>query len=107
MSRLSTYGGWLLYSGKMGSITAEVAHASMDWRVTGINVTSISSPYTQFVPGPPDITLTAQLTVNTLWDRESETKPPNFAALMALARRHPEEYLDLCEGEDILKALGG
>lgn len=100
--------GWLIYAGKIGLIQADVWHASLNVEMNMVDVTSAFSPGRQMVPGTTDIHFAAQLADKYQWSKPvTDAPPPNLAALLVLARRHPEEYEKLCEGEAILKALGG
>jgi len=109
MSRLRTQGGWLLYAGDLGTVAAEVLDADMSMQTSTLDVTSYISPVRQLVRGPTEITFTARLYEKKMqWDRNpSGGEPPHMGALLALAHNHPDEYNELREREDILKALGG
>lgn len=103
-------GGWLLYAGDVGVVAGRVLHADLSVRHSMIDVTSIASPDRLYVQGTREVTLAAELhPENMTWDRPgpSTAVVPNLKALMALARRHPGEYDELREGEEIMKALGG
>lgn len=100
--------GDLLYAGRLGLIVAEVLHVDVSMQVSHVDVTSGASPYRQSIHGPTEVTLNAQLGPACRWDRNpAGGDMPNLAALLALARRHPQEYDQLREGEEVLKALGG
>jgi len=108
MSCIHARGGWLLYSGQLGVIAADVLDADMSMRSRSLDVTSIVSPVRQLVYGPPDITFTAQLGRKIDWNQAAAAgEPPDLNALLALARRHPDEYQRWHEAETVLKALGG
>lgn len=108
MSRMRYQGGWLLYGGNLGTIAAEVLDADISVQMSRIDVSSFSSPLAHSIRGPVSCTFTAQLYEEMEWDRgRTGTQRPHMAALLALARKHPEEYEDLREREDVLKALGG
>ena len=101
--------GWLLYAGNLGMVAADVLDADMSVQTSTIDITSVASPGRHLVRGPTEITFKAQLAAEKMrWDQDvMGGEPPHLAALLALARRHPEEYEQLREGEEILKALGG
>lgn len=101
--------GWLLYAGDMGLITADVLDADMSMQTSTLDVTSVFSSARQLVRGTTEITFKAQLDEKNMhWDQDvTGGEPPNLAALLALARHHPDEYRQWCEGEAVLKALGG
>lgn len=100
--------GWLLYSGSLGVIEADVIAADIEMRTSHVDVTSIVSPGRQFVYGPPDIKFTAQLAEKFDWDKMGISgERPHMGALMALARNHPDEYRQWRDAEAVLKALGG
>lgn len=102
--------GWLLYSGELGLVVADVLDAEMSAQTSTVDVSSWHSPFRQVIRGHTEIKFTAQIDANKMhWDQNvaGGEQPPNMAALLALARRHPDEYGELCEGEEILKALGG
>jgi len=109
MSRFRTRGGWLLYSGDLGTVAVHVLDADMSAQTSTLDVTSWSSPVRQLVHGPTEITFRATLAEkNMRWDRDpTRGENPHLGALLALARNHPDEYCELREREDILKALGG
>lgn len=108
MGKIRKLGGWLLYSGDIGTITADVISADMSFRASHLDVTSIESPVRQVLYGPPDVTFTAQLTEKLQWDKTGTAgERPHLGALLTLALRHPEEYRWLRETEAVLKALGG
>jgi hypothetical protein len=94
----------------MGVVTGEVIDAALDVQTSSIDITSIGSRGRQWIPGPTDIRFTAELAEGMNWDKTVigvTGDPPDMLALLALARRHPKEYQELHEGENILKALGG
>ena len=109
LSRLRGRAGWLLYAGDLGLIVADVVDADMSVQSSTLDVTSWVSPVRQLVRGPTEITFTARLHEKKMqWDQDpTGGEPPHLAALLALARNHPDEYNELCERETILKALGG
>lgn len=110
MTRIHSYDGWLLYAGRMGLVTGEVLDVALDMQTSSIDITSIDSRVRQYIPGSIDVTFTARLGPDIKWDKTvvgMKGDPPDMLALLALARRHPEEYQQLHEGENILKALGG
>lgn len=110
INRVGRWGGWLLYAGDIGVVAGRVLHADLSMHATMIDVTSIASPHRVHVPADRQVTFTADLNPeNMTWDRPgpSTAVVPNLKALMALARRHPDEYDELREGEEIMKALGG
>src|SRR6267378_2543188 len=109
LSRLRTQQGWLLYAGNLGLIVADVLDVDISVQSSNLDVTSWASPFRQMVRGPTEIKFTAQLYEEKMqWD-QNPTKggPPHLAALLALARNHPDEYHELRERESVLKALGG
>lgn len=108
MSRLRT-SGWLLYGGNLGLITAEALDADISVQSSTVDVTSWVSPVRQLVRGPTEITFTAKICEKKMrWDQGATGgEPPHLGALLALARKHPEEYEWLREAEAVLKALGG
>jgi hypothetical protein len=109
MSRFRGRLGWLLYSGDLGTIAADVVDADMSVQTSTLDVTSWASPVRQLLRGPTEITFTASLYEKKMqWDRDpTGGETPHLAALLALARNHPDEYNELRERETILKALGG
>lgn len=97
------------------TITADVLHYEIDSRFPA----SYATPF-GLVGIAPDITGTFRLgrvAMTTddckdapgLWElaRDDPHPPPELAALLELARRHPEEFEELREGEAVLRALGG
>jgi hypothetical protein len=92
----------------MGMVTGNVLDAAIDVQTSSIDVSS--GLYRQWVPGPIDARFIAHLSPEMQWDKTvtgTTGDPPDILALLALARKHPEEYQQLHEGEQILKALGG
>ncbi len=101
--------GWLLYAGNLGLIAADVLDAEMSVQSSTLYVPSFFSSVRQLVRGPAEITFTAKLYEKKMqWDQDpAGGEPPHMDALLALARNHPDEYHELREREDVLKALGG
>ncbi len=98
--------GWLLYSGPEGTLAGQVYQLHLSMHTNTIDISSIDSGNYMRVAGPPQVTVTAEMVGETL--TRNTTRPPvNYKALLVLAARHPEEYEELCETEDVLKALGG
>jgi hypothetical protein len=97
-----------LYEGTLGVIAGQVLHSDISVRQGFLDITSIESPYRQTVRGVTEITFTAEMGENMEWNRSpSGGDMPDIKALLALARRHPDEYDELRLGEAVLKALGG
>ncbi len=105
--------GWLMYAGNLGGtkcrlITGEVRHIDVEVHQDVIDVTSIYSPVRQHVAaGPREVTISASMGNMSMVEQEQLPVPADIKALLDLARRHPEEYAELREGEDIMRALGG
>ena len=100
--------GWLLYEGILGVIAGQVLHSDISVQHSYLDVTSVASPVRQLAHGYTEITFTAVLAEDMEWNRNpSGGDMPDIKALLALARRHPDEYDELRLGEAVLKALGG
>lgn len=108
MSRFRTRDGWLLYEGTLGVIAGQVLHSDINVQQSYIDVTSVDSPGRITIPEYTEITFNAVMGGDMEWNRNpSHGDMPDIKALLALARRHPDEYDELRLGEAVLKALGG
>lgn len=121
MTRLHSRYGWLLYANPDISGGTVLAGDVMQFELSAehayggmaIRVACEMMPGASIRQGAGSGTSLEAL----MWDalqswpepgiRDGRRWPPEMMALLELARRHPEEYEELREGEAVLRALGG
>lgn len=108
--------GKLLFTGDIGGldgfISATVHRFSIESRRSGPwDAPEITAAFdlsrVEIQHGPDDGALWRTLNGWVKENPRDHKWPPDVVALLELARRHPEEYEELREGEAVIRALGG
>ncbi len=100
-----------MYAGNLGGkcalVTGDVSQIDVSFQREVTEISSFSSPYRAYAGGPVSYSVNAQLKGMSVEYQDTAPAHADIKVLLALARRHPDEYAELREGEEIMKALGG